>query len=107
VNFSEILLFLVVALIVIPPERLPEVMRAAGKILRELRLASNTVLRELSGAIEDPPYMADRQNNPALSPWSREQNGTADNGSAAPAEPATPAPAEPATPAPAEPTAQP
>jgi Sec-independent protein translocase protein TatA len=54
----EIILFLIIALIVIPPEHLPEVMRTVGKILRELRLASNTVLREISGAIDEPPsYM--------------------------------------------------
>jgi sec-independent protein translocase protein TatB len=53
----EIILFLVIALIVIPPDDLPQVMRAAGKILRELRLASNTVMREISGAIgEDSPF---------------------------------------------------
>jgi Sec-independent protein translocase protein TatA len=60
----EIFLFLVVALIVIPPDRLPEVMQAVGKILRELRLASNTVVRELSGAIEDPPYMQQHTHMP-------------------------------------------
>jgi sec-independent protein translocase protein TatB len=49
----EIILFLVIALIVIPPDDLPQVMRAAGKILRELRLASNTVMREISGALGD------------------------------------------------------
>jgi len=56
----ELLLFLIVALIVIPPEHLPEVMRSVGKILRELRLASNTVLRELSGALDEssPPPAA-------------------------------------------------
>jgi sec-independent protein translocase protein TatB len=54
----EIIIFLVVALIVIPPEHLPEVMRTVGKILRELRLASNTVLREIGSAIDEPPpYM--------------------------------------------------
>lgn len=58
------MVLLVVALIVIPPERLPEVMRAVGKILRELRLASNTVMREISGAIEDPPYMREREDVP-------------------------------------------
>ena len=74
----EILVLLVVALIVIPPERLPEVMRAVGKILRELRLASNTVVRELSGAIEDPPYIGERQQtNPLTSPWSKEQSEAA------------------------------
>jgi Sec-independent protein translocase protein TatA len=70
-SIVEILLFLVVALIVIPPDRLPEVMRAAGKILRELRLASNTIVRELSGAIEDPRYGPERpHDNPMITPWS-------------------------------------
>ena len=73
----EILLFLIVALIVIPPERLPEVMRAVGKILRELRLASNTVVRELSGALDDPPYMGDRpHDNPMTRPLSERDSGT-------------------------------
>ena len=56
----EIIIFLIVALIVIPPEHLPEVMRTVGKILRELRLASNTVLREIGGAIDEPQYMRPR-----------------------------------------------
>ena len=53
----EILLFLVIALIVIPPDDLPQVMRTVGKVMRELRLASNTVMREISGAIgDDSPF---------------------------------------------------
>jgi hypothetical protein len=53
----EILLFLIVALIVIPPDDLPQVMRAVGKVMRELRLASNTVMREISSAIgDDSPF---------------------------------------------------
>ena len=53
----EILLLLIVALIVIPPDDLPAVMRAVGKVMRELRLASNTVMREISGAIgDDSPF---------------------------------------------------
>jgi Sec-independent protein translocase protein TatA len=77
-SILEIFLLLVVALIVIPPERLPEVMRAVGKILRELRLASNTIVRELSGAIEDPPYMNDRaHDNPVTAPWSKEVRDSA------------------------------
>jgi sec-independent protein translocase protein TatB len=51
-SIIEIIVILVVALIVIPPENLPDVMRAAGKILRELRLASNMVMRELGGALD-------------------------------------------------------
>ena len=71
-SILEIFLVLLVALIVIPPDRLPEVMRAVGKILRELRLASNTIVRELSGAIEDPAYGPDQvHNNPMTTPWSQ------------------------------------
>jgi sec-independent protein translocase protein TatA len=54
VSITELLIVLVIALIVIPPEKLPEVMRTVGKILRELRLASNTVVRELTEAVDDP-----------------------------------------------------
>ena len=53
-NIFEILLLLAVALIVVGPERLPEVLHMVGKVLRELRLASNTVLRELTEVTEEP-----------------------------------------------------
>ena len=55
----EIILFLVIALIVIPPDDLPQVMRTAGKVMRELRLASNTVMREMASALGDdsPPNL--------------------------------------------------
>ncbi len=48
-------MILAIALIVVGPERLPEVMRTVGKILRELRLASNTVLHELTEVLDEPP----------------------------------------------------
>jgi Sec-independent protein translocase protein TatA len=54
-DLFEIALILAIALIVIGPERLPEVMRTVGKILRELRLASNTVLHELTDVLDEPP----------------------------------------------------
>jgi Sec-independent protein translocase protein TatA len=54
-NPLEIILILAVALIVIGPERMPEVMRAVGKVLRELRLASNTVLHELTEGLDEQP----------------------------------------------------
>ena len=54
-DLFEIILILAVALIVLGPERLPEVMRVTGKVLRELRLASNTMLRELTDALDEPP----------------------------------------------------
>lgn len=54
-DLFEIAIILAVALIVIGPERLPEVLQTTGKILRELRLASNTVLHELTDVMEEPP----------------------------------------------------
>ncbi|HYB92292.1 MAG TPA: twin-arginine translocase TatA/TatE family subunit [Candidatus Binataceae bacterium] len=54
-DLFEILLILAIALIVIGPERLPEVLRVTGKVLRELRLASNTVMRELTEALDENP----------------------------------------------------
>src|ERR1700685_3602817 len=57
-DLFEIVIILAVALIVLGPERLPEVMRTVGKILRELRLASNTVLHELTDVLEEPPPAA-------------------------------------------------
>jgi len=87
-SIAEILLLLIVALIVIPPDRLPEVMRTAGKVLRELRLASNTIVRELSGAIEDPPYLPERpHNNPMTTPWSMGAGDSATGHESASAEP--------------------
>jgi Tat protein translocase TatB subunit len=53
-NIFEIVLLLAVALIVLGPERLPEVLQTVGKILRELRSASNTVLRELTEVTDEP-----------------------------------------------------
>jgi Sec-independent protein translocase protein TatA len=44
-----------VALIVIPPEQLPSVIQTVGKVLRELRSASNELMREIADSLEDPP----------------------------------------------------
>lgn len=53
-NILEILLLLALALIVVGPERLPEVLQMVGKVMRELRMASNTVMRELTEVTEEP-----------------------------------------------------
>jgi Sec-independent protein translocase protein TatA len=53
-NIFEIFLLLALALIVVGPERLPEVLQMEGKVLRELRMASNTVMRELTEVAEEP-----------------------------------------------------
>ena len=71
-DLFEIALILAIALIVVGPERLPEVMRTVGKILRELRLASNTVLHELTDVLEEPPAKtpaaAPKSETPAIKP---------------------------------------
>lgn len=56
----EIAIVLALALVVLGPERMPEVVRLLAKVMRELRLASNTVLRELTDAFEeDRPEVPD------------------------------------------------
>ncbi len=66
-GIGEIIVILVIALIVIPPEKLPDVMRGAGKAMRELRLASNLVMHELTsvGDLQTPPREAPPQPNRA------------------------------------------
>jgi Tat protein translocase TatB subunit len=54
-DLFEIILILIVVLIVVGPERLPAGMRTAAKVMRELRTASNSVMRELNEALEDEP----------------------------------------------------
>ncbi|MGH7782207.1 MAG: Sec-independent protein translocase subunit TatA/TatB [Candidatus Binataceae bacterium] len=63
-DLFEIVIVLAIALVVLGPERLPEVLRTVGKILRELRAASNTVMRELTDVLEDQSPRAD----PAAAP---------------------------------------
>jgi sec-independent protein translocase protein TatA len=74
-DLFEIALILAIALIVIGPERLPEVMRTVGKVLRELRLASNTVLHELTDVLDEsgvgaPAVKANPPAAPAAAPKS-------------------------------------
>ncbi len=42
--------------------------RAAAKLMRELRAASNTVMRELSDAMEEEPKRDDRISTPVSEP---------------------------------------
>jgi Tat protein translocase TatB subunit len=87
VGITELILVLIVALIVIPPEKLPEVMRTAGKILRELKLASNTMVRELSETIDDSTAI--RQPPPAIARPSITQPATAEPPAETPAAPSS------------------
>ncbi|HKD69558.1 MAG TPA: twin-arginine translocase TatA/TatE family subunit [Candidatus Binataceae bacterium] len=53
----EIIIILAVALIVLGPERMPEVVRLAVQILREVRTAASEAMREITEAMEQekPP----------------------------------------------------
>ena len=53
----EIIIILAVALIVLGPERMPEVARLVVQILREVRTAAHEAMREITEAIEqeNPP----------------------------------------------------
>jgi Tat protein translocase TatB subunit len=59
----EIIIILAVALIVLGPERMPEVIRLAVQILREVRTAAHEAMREITDAIE-------QENPPTNSPTS-------------------------------------
>ena len=68
IGFSEILLILVVALVVIGPKRLPELARILGRGLAEIRRASDEfrgVLNENIHAEKDvPPHPYDDEEEP-------------------------------------------
>ncbi len=51
---GEILVILLVGLLVLGPNRLPEVTRQIGRVLREVRRVSTGFQEELRAAVEDP-----------------------------------------------------
>lgn len=51
---GEALAILVIALIVLGPEKLPEVVRTVGRVMGELRRMSNSFQNELRDAVDDP-----------------------------------------------------
>jgi Tat protein translocase TatB subunit len=80
----EILVILLVALLVLGPERLPEAARTAGRVLGELRRMSSGFQSELRDAINNPvagppaPPAPSADVTPAPAPTT---NGSASNGS--------------------------
>ena len=62
---EKILLILVVALIVFGPQRLPDIARQLGSILRELRRMQDTVRDELEHVLHHPDVVASSQGSPA------------------------------------------
>lgn len=54
VNFAEIAVICVVALLLFGPEQLPQMARQVGKVMAELRKATNAVRREWYNAVYPP-----------------------------------------------------
>ncbi len=69
---QELILILIVALVVVGPQRLPELGRTIGKVLREFRKIQDDVKDTIKIDLnEDPePYV-----RPQKSPRTRERNG--------------------------------
>lgn len=64
-GISEIIVIAIIALIVLGPEKLPDVVVAVGRVMRELRAASNAVMREIHSEFEEPPPVLMRREQPA------------------------------------------
>lgn len=82
IGAPEILVILVVALLVLGPERLPEAARQAGRMLAELRRMSAGFQAELRDAIQQPV-----SGSPASAPPAGDAaatHGTGANGSGQP-----------------------
>lgn len=64
----EIILILIVALIVLGPEQMPELVRSGIRIYREIRTAANDVIQEISESLNDPPQTLDQTAEPLEPP---------------------------------------
>lgn len=105
IGTPELLVILVVALIVLGPERLPEVARMLGRAMAELRRATSGLTDELHNAkilLEEQTQVAMREHAkpkfPEVPPTPRPASALADFGPEKPEQPAEPA-AESASPA--------
>jgi Tat protein translocase TatB subunit len=54
INFSELLVILVVTLLLFGPDKLPEIARQLGKLAAEARKATNAVRREFYNSVYQP-----------------------------------------------------
>ena len=70
VGGPEVLVILLLALIVLGPQRLPEAARQVGKFMGELRRMSSGFQQELRSAMDDPLEAAARDRGAAYKPVS-------------------------------------
>lgn len=55
IGLSELLVIFAVVLIVVGPERLPELARNVGKTLGDIRRTVNELTRDFTGELQEPP----------------------------------------------------
>jgi len=63
---AKLLVIMVIALIVVGPERLPRVARQLGGLLREFNRARDRVIAELKEQVPDLPPLPDLSNRPSI-----------------------------------------
>lgn len=67
---GELLLILLLALIVLGPDKLPDAAKQAGKVMKEFRKISNGFQRELRNAMKDPVSAATQERGfPDVTPF--------------------------------------
>jgi sec-independent protein translocase protein TatB len=114
---TEIIVILLLALVVLGPEKLPEAMRKAGRAYSELRKMANSFQSEMHSVLDEPMeelrgtadalrdatnFMGDRgTKKPASNTRTEPPASSAPPSSPAPAEPAAVSPASPESPEPA------
>lgn len=90
VGGPEMLVILLLALIVLGPQRLPEAARQVGKFMGELRRMSSGFQQELKQAMDDPLEAAARDRGNQYRPAAPDGPAVAPTAPAAPAKKAAP-----------------
>lgn len=63
-GFFELIIILIVALVVLGPEQMPDMVRAGIKIFREVRTAANDVIQEITDSFDVSKPSAEPQHLP-------------------------------------------
>jgi Tat protein translocase TatB subunit len=80
VSFSELIILMVIALILFGPEDLPDIARAVGRIVFEVKKIAADMTREFQNAIDTPTNVLQKTfentvNRPAPKEESKEEKG--------------------------------
>ena len=72
-GFTEILLILAIALILFGPEDLPDIARTIGKVVFEIRKATNDLTREFQNSMDTPSNIMNKAFEQTTTSYSNEQ----------------------------------